>query len=87
VKIFQVQDEDVSVVECVLNSLSRKPEGTELDCFVFSVVYEDGKYGVGYYQASPADMAKIAGYIQLDANLRYVKMNKEELDEEDEDNI
>lgn len=84
-KIFQVEEEDVAIIECVLNSLSIKPTNTSVECFVFSVVYEDQKYGVGYYQASPADMAKVAGYIQLDANLRHVKLNKEELESEDED--
>jgi hypothetical protein len=80
-KIFQVDDENTTIIEAVLNSLSRKEPDSKIDCFVFGVVYDDQKYSIGYYNASPSDMAKVASYIQLDANLRFVALNQDSIDE------
>jgi hypothetical protein len=85
-KVFQVEDEHSQIIEAVLDGISRCPEDSEIDCFVFGIVYEDQRYSTGYYNASPADISKVAGYLQLDASLRYVKLNKEEL-EKDEDEV
>ena len=81
-KVFQVADKHSKIIEAVLDSISRAPEGEDVDCFVFGMVYKDGRYTTGDVNASPYNMAMVAGYIQLDANLRYVKLNKEWIDNE-----
>jgi len=81
-KVFQVEDKHSEIIEAVLDSISRAPNGENVDCFVFGMVYKDGKYSTGYVNASPCNMSMVAGYIQLEASLRYVKLNKEFIDNE-----
>jgi hypothetical protein len=85
-KIFNVDDEHEQIVLSVLDAISRCPEGEKIDAFVFGITYSDGTYGTGFSNASPTDISNIAGYLQLDANLRYMLMNRDkyELEEEGE---
>jgi hypothetical protein len=81
-KIFQVKDEQVEIIEHVLDSLSRHDSG--IDNLVYCVVFKNQMYNVGYWNANPANLITAAGYISMDANMRYMKMNREEFEREDE---
>ena len=83
-KLFQVDDENVELVERLLSTISRK-EG--VDSFVYCVVFKDDKYGVGYWNASPANMITASGYISMDANMRYMKINRAEFEKHDEEEV
>ena len=83
-KMFQVEDKNAEIIECVLQSISMCPQDKEIDCFCFGMVFEDQTYSTGFTNASPSDIAKVAGYLQLDAALRYVALNKDKINEDDE---
>jgi len=83
-KVFQVEDVHAEIVEYVLSTLSRRNAEIKLDNIVFCIVYEDQRYHVGYYNASPANMITASGYISMDANMRYMKVNREEFENDDE---
>jgi hypothetical protein len=82
VKIFQIDDDKVELMEGFLRTISRKEE---VDSLVYCVVFDDQKYGVGYWNANPANMITASGYIAMDANMRYMKINRAEFEEDDEE--
>ena len=86
-KIFQVEDIHAEVIEHILWSLSNRDTETKIDNIVYCVEYEDQKYHVGYWNASPPNMVMAAGYITMDANMRYMKINRAEFEAEDEDEV
>ena len=84
-KVFQVDDEHEGIILAVLDSISRCPAGEAVDAFAFGMVYTDGQYSTGWAKASPKDLSNISGYIMLDANMRYMKINRAEFEKEDEE--
>ena len=84
-KVFQVEDAHTGIVESVLDAISRCPDGAIVDSFAFGMVYSDRQYTTGYVDANPRDLSDIAGYIMLDANLRYMIMCKDKYEEDEGD--
>jgi hypothetical protein len=68
-----------------LVAISRCPPDAKVDSFVYCMTYTDQKYGVGYWNANPANMITAAGYISMDATMRYMKINRAEFEADDED--